>query len=112
MEIEVTRNKFKPPDIGLVQEMQSDLIRNICQEIQDKKETVLIQALQKNGIDINVEEEAKRRFSRLACFVQENTQSWYWNDGSVGGLRIVTFIDTELDGDYQNPKFTMEIKYY
>jgi hypothetical protein len=58
--------------------MKSDIVMQRCMDL---------------GIEMDIEAEKKRRFNRfLVVHDPYNNEETYWfNDGSVTGLRIVTF---------------------
>ena len=47
------------------------------------------------GIELSIEEESKRRFKRLAIEYNGNEETIFFNDGSIKGKRIVTFVRDE-----------------
>ena len=83
--------------------------------IQRKKEAVIKERLKEiAGIDFDFNEEYKRRFKRLAIERLGDEERVYFNDGSVKGLQVVTFIHNELPIEQKGMTFTMtdEITYY
>ena len=56
-----------------------------------EQERILKERLDSLGIHIDLEEEKIRRFPNLLMEKFENTHTYYYNDGSIEGLKIVTF---------------------
>jgi hypothetical protein len=97
----------------------NELLQNAMIDLQVKKIEVLKKMLKLAGIDFDFEAEKQRRFKCLLVEVREedNSETYYYNDGSIEGLRIVTFIP---DNDFQdnstnltyNPKYSFGFSYY
>lgn len=93
---------------NLMQNVTSKLIR----DIQEKRNKVITERLKEIvGIDLNIEEEAKRRFKRLAIEYNGNKETIYFNDGSVEGKRIVTFVRDEQPLNFEFDKCEMRVGY-
>ncbi len=91
--------------------------KDMASELQEKKEAVLREKLAEHGLSINMKEEATKRFKSLA-YVHDDKggETWYYNDGSHVGLRIVTFENINVDinkSDYlSDGRVSADIKYY
>jgi hypothetical protein len=93
---------------NLMQDVTSKLINNI----QDKRNKVITERLKEIvGIDLNIEEEVKRRFKRLAIEYNGNEETIYFNDGSIEGKRIVTFVRDEQPLNFEFDKCEMRVGY-
>lgn len=73
-----------------------DLISKLSQELNKKKEELLISRIDErvpSHTFISFEKESLRRFPRLMRNYESIDQSehWYWNDNSVSGLRLISF---------------------
>ena len=95
---------------GAIEKMHADIIQ--------KKEFVILSALRKNGININLQEALKKRFSPIQREVLGgHSETYYYNDGSDGGLRLVTFnignkaINPQFDNS-REISFKVELSYY
>ena len=102
-------------DISVVgiSNMMEEFTRKIAQDINAKKELVIKQKLKEIvGIEIDVIEEERRRFKRLSIEYKENQQTIYFNDGSLEGKRIVTFVKKEIPFDTENFTLGYEETYY
>lgn len=97
--------------------LQNDLVSKISSEIDAKKKQILLDKLSLLGVELNLELEEKRRFKILFMESTQNEQTIYYNDGSIDGIRVVTFcmIDTfpsyDLD-DERSISVVSELKYY
>lgn len=95
-------------------EILSDILHKAAREclndLRQKQENVILLKLQEHGIDIDLKEEGKRRFKRITIeYGPHNKMEVWYNDGSVEGLRIVTF-HTEHVPDVSGVK--MQFKYF
>jgi hypothetical protein len=92
----------------LMQEVTSKLIN----DIEQKRNQVITERLKEIvGIDLIIEEEAKRRFKRLAIEYNGNEETIYFNDGSEQGKRIVTFVREEQPLSFEFDKCEMQVCY-
>lgn len=82
-------------------------------DILKKKEQLIIDRLAELGIKDDIKKEPKRRFKKFLCETQGQKSTYYYNDGSQQGLRLITieviFPLVGIDGD---GKINAEIKYY
>ena len=93
---------------NLMQEVTSKLIN----DIHEKRNKVITERLKEIvGIDLNIEEEAKRRFKRLAIEYTGNEETIYFNDGSEQGKRIITFVLEEQPLSFENDRCEMRAGY-
>ena len=90
----------------------NDSIKELAKNINAKKDAVIIDALKANGIDFDLESEKYKRFKSLTVETQGDKETWYYNDGSKDGLRIITF--ETVKPDFRNMSNTLEwnLKYY
>jgi len=64
-------------------------------KITKRKEELLMEALKQHGLPLDLLQE-KRRFNPLVCETTQgeiNTSTYYYNDGSINGLKLLSFID-------------------
>ncbi len=102
-------------DISVVgiSNMMEEVTRKMAQDINAQKELVIRQKLKEIvGIEIDVIEEERRRFKRLSIEYKGNEQTIYFNDGSLEGKRIVTFVKKEIPFDAENFSLGYEETYY
>ena len=83
-------------------EQEKDAIAKMYQEEHD----LLMQALKKHGIELDIDQEQRRRFKTLKVEIQNlplrgRVKRFYYNDGSLGGLQV-------LEYDVQNG-YTIEL---
>lgn len=96
--------------------IEDKVIKEITADLESKKRQVILQRLADLNIDLDLEEEAEKRFKSLAIVSESyDTETIYYNDGSVNGLRVITFIRVDtlptLD-DMRNISIKSELKYY
>lgn len=108
-----------PDDLGndlladvSVSNLMQDVTSKLINDIQEKRNQVITERLKEIvGIDLNIEEEAKRRFKRLVIEYNGNEETIYFNDGSIEGKRIVTFVRDEQPLNFEFGKFEMRVGY-
>ena len=114
-DINVTFEAFK--------EIQNDAIDSLVSQVIKEKEEIITNRIKHLGLDIDFEQEANKRFKSIVCehkfdgaFTDEET--YYCNDGSDEGFRIVTFLNERtLSHVIQNDNNTtikaeFNLKYY
>lgn len=74
---------------------EQDIINNIILKINNQKEQVIKNRLAELGIHYDYDLEKTRRFKMFLREIQCNEERYYYNDGSIEGIRIVTFVKTE-----------------
>lgn len=55
------------------------------------KEDMMKNNIEKLGIKIDFNEEKERRFSRFVCECDNGKETYWFNDGSVTGIKIAEF---------------------
>jgi hypothetical protein len=95
-------------------DIQQKLIGEVIDEINKKKDAVIMQRFAELGIDIDIEAEKRRRFKRFVVEHSETEETYWYNDGSESGLRIITFKKWQPNYDMKNPNntITCEVSYY
>ena len=73
-------------------EQEKDAIAKMYQEEHD----FLMQALKKHGIELDIDQEQKRRFKTLSIEIQNlphggRVKRFYYNDGSIDGLLLLEY---------------------
>lgn len=82
-------NLHKPDQ--LLPDFTIDLTHRMAGKIQDSRDEILKNRLESLGINIDFDKEEKSRFKSLIREFKGNEETIYYNNGSVGGLRVVTF---------------------
>lgn len=87
------------------------IIADAYKKIREEQERLIILALkEKVGIEIDPKEEAKRRFPRLHIENQNQETTYWWNDGTAQGTRLITFY-YDLPSIDDTNKFFVAFKY-
>ena len=94
-----------------------DAIQEWSKRIQAKKEEVFLQRLKELNIEFDLEEEKKRRFPRFRIETEMYKETYWYNDGSVEGLRIITFVTSQpslpnINDAVSTIKLNVDISYY
>lgn len=69
----------------------------IVAEMQASKDMILKERMKELHIDIDLEIEKRSRFKCLLVEQHPDKETYYYNDGSEDGLRIVTFLNRHID---------------
>lgn len=90
------------------------MIEKFMTDAKAKKDKVIKEKLLEHGIDFNLENEQKRRFKSIMVEHVNNEETYYYNDGSISGFRIVTFKTSypEFDFSNQEHKVFISITHY
>lgn len=95
--------------------MLSDMIGKVTESFENKKFIVLQSKLEELGIVIDYAREANRRFQCLTTAIEGNKETIYYNDESVGGQRVVTFVTKPIESvnpDGLGASMTFELTHY
>ena len=108
------KNILDLPEIKQSIDFMHQITNDIFNDLQKQKEQLIKDALYQNGI-VLTEEDKTRRFKLLNKEVVNYGENWYYNDGSIDGKRIITFMDEQpnidLNRDEYNYKITHSFKY-
>ena len=107
MKINVIENKFIDDNGNdLFNNTLQDFTSEICKKIAQNRELIIKERFKEiTGYELDIVEEKKRRFKRLSVIVNRREETIYFNDGSIDGVRIVTFFKKDLP--YNPDKFTI-----
>lgn len=72
-------------------EFMQKRIQSFIAETDLKKIEIVKNRLAELNIEFDEEIEKDRRFKRLVCVIEDDTETYYYNDGTSQGLRIVGF---------------------
>jgi len=114
MELKATKlHEYNPlADISttnLIQRITEECIINLQKQrdkiIADKVKEII-------GIDLNLEEEEKRKFKRFVFEYNDKQETVYFNDGSISGKRIVTFVKDQYQYNFDSPSLKLNVEYF
>ena len=101
-----------------ISDMMTTAIAKMHNDIIKQKEYVILNALRRNNIKLNLQEALGKRFSPIQREVKPgHSETYYYNDGSKDGLRLVTFnighqpIDPQF-GNSREISLKIELTYY
>lgn len=91
-----------------------EIIRDVTTEINQKKDAIIMRRLEELGIKVDLKAEQRRRFKRFVVESNGQEETYWHNDGSETGLRIVTFKKAQSNFDLKEPNhiFITEVDYY
>lgn len=90
--------------------LENRIINDMISDINKKKESAIFKRLDDLDININIEDEKNRRFKRILIEQKGNEETYWYNNGSTEGIRIITFITTPSEFDINNPTNTLSCK--
>lgn len=119
LENRITENKFTSKDETLDQSTGGEkidlsiyqldhkqnplyaILNEFEEYLESRKKFIILQKVKEIvGVEIDFDEEEKRRFKRILIELKGNKQTVFFNDGSLEGKRIVTF---ELKSELNRP---------
>ncbi len=95
----------------------AEVVNKVVRELTEKKEILLKEALEKKGL-VHLLETATHRFPKIKCEVGPTSETYWADDNTPEGLRIITFTDILIeDGWYKHStdnkiEMKQEIKYH
>ena len=99
-----------------LQNIQTELVNRLCKKIEIEKLIILKNALKEKKIDIDLSKENNNRFKKLKVEFDGFSETYYYDDGTESGLRLVSFLySNKINTDFINSGFVgninCEIKY-
>jgi len=96
--------------------MIDTILAEIKERFEDEKIKLYKERLADIGIVLNVENESHKRFPNTAIATHDVfSETWYYNDGSDDGLKVLTFSlkDSPINGEMAivSHKF-LQVKYH
>ncbi|MDX5586537.1 MAG: hypothetical protein QNK20_16745 [Aureibaculum sp.] len=92
--------------------LMNDLTKKMVNNFSAKREELIKDRLEDLGIIFDYKEEEKRVFKRFASVRNGNEETILFNDGSIKGLRVITFVDKLPDFDFESLRMSYTQSYY
>lgn len=109
MDSSIEESNTTSEDWRTFQSTQQQLIKDINRQ----KDEVLEERLEQLGLEMYLKEEEGRRFKRFMKVTEGDKETIYFNDGSINGLRIITFVNSPKHIYSKGKRYsTMTITYY
>jgi hypothetical protein len=108
-EIRIAKAEYKTDVIiSNLSKVADEMVKNF-----NAKKDVLIRSKIKEvlGFEIDLELEQLKRFKSLCIEYKGDEETIYYNDGSVSGKRIITFVKIENPINYNTNTFSMSTEY-
>jgi hypothetical protein len=116
MEFEAVKPQLHLQNVSLSNffDKQQEIIGDMIAELNKKKDAIVMHRLKKLGIKVDVEAEQRKRFKSFTVEYNNHEETYWYNDGSETGLRIVTFKKAQPNFDLNKPNYTVktEVSYY
>lgn len=93
---------FNSFDLDLIS-LSERSIKLLTDKINASKHKILLDRLSELHIEFDFNEYKSRRFKLLERVIDGSTETIYYNDGSINGLRIVTFTENQTLSPPDNP---------
>jgi len=91
-------------------DMQQRMVGEMSERLTKKKDAVITQRLVELGIQIDMNAERNRRFKNFVIERNDTKETYWYNDGSETGLRIVTFTMPMPDLDISKPHIALNVE--
>ena len=89
-----------------------EMIEKLAKEIDDKKQQVIKQRLEEMGMAHLLDNLEEQRFKRILVEKRHNEETYYADDGTLTGRRIVTFLIPKWEVSIDEYLFNFQLKYY
>ena len=95
-----------------ISSLSQSLIKKVVDDIEQKRQEAFINRLKELNIEFDPEIEQHRRFKRFAREIRGDEEVIYYNDGSVSGLRVITFKTTQEPFNPEQFSIGYTVSYY
>ena len=95
-----------------ISSLSQSLIKKAVYDIEQKMQEAFINRLKELNIEFDPEIEQHRRFKRFAREIRGDEEVIYYNDGSVSGLRVITFKTTQEPFNPEQFSIKYTVSYY
>ena len=95
-----------------ISSLSQSLIKKVVDDIEQKRQEAFINRLKELNIEFDPEIEQHRRFKRFAREIRGDEEVIYYNDGSVSGLRVITFKITQESFNPEQFSIGYTVSYY
>lgn len=94
-----------------------EITKDVAEKLNKEKENLIFKLiLEKTGNTLDLKEEARRKFPRITRVLQERKETYYYDNDTEEGLRIVTFVYEEprlsLTHNNEIPTIVSKLMYY
>lgn len=90
----------------------NEMTQEISRSINAQKEEIIKTRLKELDIQINLKHEELRLFKDLMFVQQGGAEHLMYNDGSLEGLRVVSFNNLQAETDLFDGKLITSLKYW
>jgi len=90
----------------------SEFTNKVVNSIAEKRQELILKRLKELNIPFDIKEEQNRTFKRFATVRSGNEETILFNDGSIKGLRIITFVTKDIDFNPDNYTMGYNTSYY
>jgi len=101
-------------EIENICEIMQASVNEMATKIAKEKERLIKERIsQLTDEDIDLIAECKKRFPRIVRELNNDEETFYWNDG-YDGIRLITFYSTQPNFDFSDAfksSFNIELKY-
>ncbi len=90
----------------------AEVLNTLLERIQKQKEGLIKDRLTEMGMEYLLNDLNVRRFKRILCEKMPGEETYWADNGTIEGVRIITFKSPEPNNDYNNNSIGFELKYY
>ena len=95
-----------------ISSLSQSLIKKAVDEIEQKRQEAFVNRLKELNIEFDPEIEQHRRFKRFAREIRGDEEIVFYNDGSMSGLRVITFKTTQEPFNPEKFSIGYTVSYY
>lgn len=95
-----------------ISNLSQSLIKKVVEDIEAKRNEAFINRLKELNIEFDPEIEQHRRFKRFTRDIQGDEEIIYYNDGSMSGLRVITFKTVQEPFNLEKFSIGYTVSYY
>ena len=93
----------------------SELTNSVINDISKKKDDIIMTKILEVNPDFDIKKEEQLRFKTILREVVGSKETFYYNNGTTFGHRLITFVNPRYKNPEQNlstTKIEYELKYY
>jgi hypothetical protein len=100
--------------INHIVNIQNELISDLAQQIINKKTDIILTRILEIDPNFDIEIEKKSKFKKIVCLINKNEETYWYNDGSLNGVRLITFVDPDpfMQNGIDKTFIGYKLKYY
>ena len=95
-----------------MESLVSQMTKKVICDISKKRDEAFFNRLKELHINFDIEEEQGRRFKMFVREIEGNKETIYYNDHTINGKRIITYVTKQVPFDPEKFSIGYETTYY